>query len=149
MKEKIVKLIELFLILSPLFDMLTAFMLQVLNIDFTIGMIVRFIIILICLFYLVFIYKSKDKKYLLLILGSIFIYLVIFLLVMGVNKDINILLYESKNALKTFYLPILLIKVFNQNDVENVDKILHAYLLYPASIFRIELFYQLISLLFQ
>ena len=58
MKEKIVKLIELFLILSPLFDMLTAFMLKVLNIDFTIGMIVRFIIILICLFYLIFIYKS-------------------------------------------------------------------------------------------
>ena len=53
MKEKIVKLIELFLILSPLFDMLTAFMLKVLNIDFTIGMIVRFIIILINLFYLI------------------------------------------------------------------------------------------------
>ena len=98
MKEKIVKLIELFLILSPLFDMLTAFMLQVLNIDFTIGMIVRFIIILICLLYLVFIYKRKDKKYLLLILGSIFIYLVIFLLVMGVNKDINILLYRSEKC---------------------------------------------------
>lgn len=139
MKEKIVKLIELFLILSPLFDMLTAFMLKVLNIDFTIGMIVRFIIILICLFYLIFIYKRKDKKYLLLILGSIFIYLVIFLLVMGVNKDINILLFEAKNALKTFYLPILLITFYaiskdNNNFISN-KIIITTYIIYLLGIF--------------
>ena len=48
MKGKIIKLIELFLLLSPLFDMLTAICVQVLNIDFTIGMIVRFLIMLIC-----------------------------------------------------------------------------------------------------
>ena len=95
MKRNIIKLIELFLILSPLFDMLTACMLQVLNIDFTIGMIVRFIIILICVFYLIFIYKSKDKKYLLLILGSIFIYLFIFAILTIINKDISVLLYEG------------------------------------------------------
>ena len=94
MKKNIIKLIELFLILSPLFDMLTACMLQLLNINFTIGMIVRFIIILICVFYLVFIYKGKDKKYLLLILGSIFIYLFIFLILIIVNKDVSVLLYE-------------------------------------------------------
>ena len=139
MKEKIVKLIELFLILSPLFDMLTAFMLQVLNIDFTIGMIVRFIIILICLLYLVFIYKRKDKKYLLLILGSIFIYLIIFLLVMGVNKDINILLYEAKNALKTFYLPILLITFYaiskDNNNFINNKIIITTYIIYLLGIF--------------
>lgn len=139
MKEKIVKLIELFFILSPLFDMLTAFMLQVLNIDFTIGMIVRFIIILICLLYLVFIYKRKDKKYLLLILGSIFIYLIIFLLVMGVNKDINILLYEAKNALKTFYLPILLITFYaiskDNNNFINNKIIITTYIIYLLGIF--------------
>ena len=139
MKEKIVKLIELFLILSPLFDMLTAFMLKVLNIDFTIGMIVRFIIILICLLYLIFIYKRKDKKYLLLILGSIFIYLVIFLLVMGVNKDINILLFEAKNALKTFYLPILLISFYaisKENKAFVSDKtIITVYIIYLLGIF--------------
>ena len=139
MKEKIVKLIELFLILSPLFDMLTAFMLKVLNIDFTIGMIVRFIIILICLLYLIFIYKRKDKKYLLLILGSIFIYLVIFLLVMGVNKDINILLFEAKNALKTFYLPILLISFYaisKENKAFISDKtIITVYIIYLLGIF--------------
>ena len=71
MKKNIIKLIELFLILSPLFDMLTACMIQALNINFTIGMVVRFIIILICVFYLIFIYKDKDKKYLLLILTKI------------------------------------------------------------------------------
>ena len=102
MKEKIIKLVELFLLLSPLFDMLTAFCLKVLNIDFTIGMIVRFIIMLICLFYIIFIYKKKDKKYLLLILGSIFIYLLIFLTVMIIDKDTSILLYEGKMLLELF-----------------------------------------------
>lgn len=112
MKKNIIKLIELFLILSPLFDMLTACMIQALNINFTIGMVVRFIIILICVFYLIFIYKDKDKKYLLLILGSIFIYLLIFLVLTIVNKDISVLLYEGQNALKTFYLPILLLSFY-------------------------------------
>ena len=112
MKKNIIKLIELFLILSPLFDMLTACMLQLLNINFTIGMIVRFIIILICVFYLVFIYKGKDKKYLLLILGSIFLYLLVFLTIMVVDKDINVLLYEGKNALRTFYFPVLILTFY-------------------------------------
>ncbi len=139
MKKNMVKLIELFLILSPLFDMITAFMLQVLNIDFTIGMIIRFIIILICLFYIIFIYKNKDKKYLLLALGSIFIYLVIFSLVILVNKDISVLLYECKNALKTFYLPIMLITfyaIFKENKTFiNNKTVIIVYIIYLLGIF--------------
>ena len=102
MKEKSLKILKLFLIASPFFDMLTAFMLQYFNLDITIGMIFRIIIILICLFYLLFIYKEKDKKYLLLILGTIFLYLIIFSLEIILNKDITVLLYEIKNAFKTF-----------------------------------------------
>ena len=139
MKKNIIKLIELFLILSPLFDMLTACMLQLLNINFTIGMIVRFIIILICVFYLVFIYKGKDKKYLLLILGSIFIYLFIFLILIIVNKDVSVLLYEGQNALKAFYLPILLLSFYaiikeNKTFISN-KTIVVVYIIYLLGIF--------------
>ena len=139
MKKNIIKLIELFLILSPLFDMLTACMLQLLNINFTIGMVVRFIIILICVFYLIFIYKSKDKKYLLLMLGSIFIYLVIFGVLTIVNKDISVLLYEGQNALKTFYLPILLLSFYaivkeNKTFITN-KTIVTVYIIYLLGIF--------------
>ena len=139
MKKNIIKLIELFLILSPLFDMLTACMLQVLNINFTIGMVVRFIIILICVFYLIFIYKSKDKKYLLLILGSVFIYLFIFAILILVNKDISVLLYEGQNALKTFYLPILLLSFYaivkeNKTFITN-KTIVTVYIIYLLGIF--------------
>ena len=139
MKEKIIKLVELFLLLSPLFDMLTAFCLKVLNIDFTIGMIVRFIIMLICLFYIIFIYKKKDKKYLLLILGSIFIYLLIFLTIMIIDKDTSILLYESKNALRTFYFPVLLITFYaitkdNKTFINN-KIIITVYIIYLLGIF--------------
>ena len=139
MKKNIIKLIELFLILSPLFDMLTACMLQLLNINFTIGMVVRFIIILICVFYLIFIYKSKDKKYLLLMLGSIFIYLVIFGVLTIVNKDISVLLYEGQNALKIFYLPILLLSFYaivkeNKTFITN-KTIVTVYIIYLLGIF--------------
>ena len=139
MKKNIIKLIELFLILSPLFDMLTACMIQALNINFTIGMVVRFIIILICVFYLIFIYKDKDKKYLLLILGSIFIYLLIFLVLTIVNKDISVLLYEGQNALKTFYLPILLLSFYtivkeNKSFITN-KTIVTVYIIYLLGIF--------------
>lgn len=139
MKKNIIKLIELFLILSPLFDMLTAFMLQILNINFTIGMVVRFIIILICIFYLIFIYKQKDKKYLLLILGGIFLYLLIFLITMVVNKDISVLLYEGKNAIKTFYFPILLITFYaivKENKIFITNKtLIIVYIIYLLGIF--------------
>lgn len=139
MKRNIIKLIELFLILSPFFDMLTACMLQVLNIDFTIGMVVRFIIILICVFYLIFIYRSKDRKYLLLILGSIFIYLFIFIILIVVNKDISVLLYEGQNALKTFYLPILLLSFYaivKENKIFIINKtIVVVYIIYLLGIF--------------
>lgn len=139
MKKKIIKLIELFLILSPLFDMLTAFMLQFLNIDFTIGMFVRFIIILVCIFYLIFIYKAKDKKYLLILLGSILIYLFIFMLITLINKDIPSLLYEGKNAIKTFYLPILLLSFYaivkeNKTFITN-KTIVTVYIIYLLGIF--------------
>ena len=57
-------------------------------------------------------YKKKDKKYLLLILGSIFLYLLVFLTIMVVDKDINVLLYEGKNALRTFYFPVLILTFY-------------------------------------
>lgn len=139
MKEKIIKLVELFLLLSPLFDMLTAFCLKVLNVDFTIGMIVRFIIMLICLFYVIFVYKKKDKKYLLLILGSIFIYLLAFLTIMITDKDTTILLYELKNALRSFYFPVLLITFYaivKDNKIFISNKILiTVYIIYLLGIF--------------
>ncbi len=139
MKGKIIKLIELFLLLSPLFDMLTAICVQVLNIDFTIGMIVRFLIMLICLFYVVFIYKKKDKKYLLLILGSIFLYLLVFLTIMVVDKDINVLLYEGKNALRTFYFPVLILTFYaisceNKTFINN-KILITVYIIYLLGIF--------------
>lgn len=139
MKEKSLKILKLFLIASPFFDMLTAFMLQYFNLDITIGMIFRIIIILICLFYLLFIYKEKDKKYLLLILGTIFLYLIIFSLEIILNKDITVLLYEIKNAFKTFYLPILLLTFYaifkeNKNFITNKN-IVTIYLIYLLGIF--------------
>ena len=139
MKEKILKLIRIFLLLSPFLDMLTAFMLQVLNIDFTIGMIVRFLIIIICLYYLIFIYKKANKKYLLIILGSIILYLSVFALVTLINKGSDVFLLEMKNALKTFYLPILLLGFYaisreNKEFLSN-KTIITVYITYLLGIF--------------
>ena len=139
MKEKTLKLIRIFLLLSPFLDMLTAFMLQVLNIDFTIGMIVRFLIIIICLYYLIFIYKKANKKYLLIILGSIILYLSVFALVTLINKGSDVFLLEMKNALKTFYLPILLLGFYaisceNKEFLSN-KTIITVYITYLLGIF--------------
>ncbi len=139
MKKSIVNLIKLFLILSPFFDIITAFMIKIFDINFTISMLVRFFVLFICLFYLIFIYNQKDKKYFLLVVGVIFIYLLIFLTIMVINKDISILLYEGKNAIKTFYLPILLITFFaisKENKDFVFDKIIIiVYIVYLLGIF--------------
>ncbi len=139
MKEKLVKTIQIIILLSPFLDMVTAFMLQCLNIDFTIGMFFRFLLIILSFGYLVFIYKENDKKYLLLTLGLIFIYLLSFGLIMFINKDFNSLLYELKNAIKTFYFPVLLITfyaLFKENkDLITSKHLVILYLIYLLGIF--------------
>ena len=114
------KIITVFIFLQPILDVLTAISIKKFNINLTIGSITRVIFLLFCIYYLVFLSKNYKKKNIifLLLLG---IYFTSFTIITLVYKDINILPYEIKNTLNTFYLPITLIsflEIFKEHKIK-------------------------------
>ena len=113
------KILTIFIFLQPILDVFTAISIKRFNINLTIGSITRVIFLLFCIYYLVFLNKNYRRKNImfLLLLG---IYFTSFSIITLIYKDINILPYELKNTLNTFYLPITLItllEIFKENKV--------------------------------
>ena len=105
------KILYIFIIIQPILDVITAISIKKFNYDLTIGAIIRFSFLLFCIFYLVFINKEK-RKINLVVLGIFSTYLIIYTCLVILNKDANILVYELKNCLNTFYFPITLLSIY-------------------------------------
>lgn len=103
------KIIVGFIFIQPILDLLSSLELNVLHIGISIGSIVRFIFMLLCLYYIFFINKEKKYKY---ILSAIFIYILSFMSIILYYKGINILSYETRNCLYVYFLPIILISIY-------------------------------------
>ena len=100
-----IKVLEIFILLQPIIDIITSVMINEFNLDISLGMIVRFAF----LFYaLVYIVKNKDKK--------IMIYLAIWLLYLGINLIGNFIIKDNFNIItqailliKMIYFPLILL----------------------------------------
>ena len=134
--KHIEKIITIFIFLQPILDVLTAISIKKFNINLTIGSITRVIFLLFCVYYLVFLSKNYKKRNIifLLLLG---IYFTSFTIITLIYKDINILPYELKNTLNTFYLPITLIsflEIFKEHKIKfklkNIIIVFGIYLLF-------------------
>lgn len=118
------KLLLIFLFFQPAIDVITAIMLHVFKIDFTMGIILRFLFLGLMLYYLFFINQNKNKKksliYILIILG----YMLLFSIHMIVEKGSVVFSFEMKNLIKTFYFPILLVSFYEvfQNKKNVIQK---------------------------
>ena len=108
LSKNIEKIFMVFLFFQPVIDVLTAIMLHVFKIDFTIGVILRMIFLGFMIYYLLFLNKNKDKKKSIIYIGIIFVYFILYSLNIIFTKDINCLSYEIKSLIKCFYFPILL-----------------------------------------
>ena len=75
--KNINKIFLIFLFLQPIIDVLTAVMLHVFSVEFTIGMFLRILFLGLMLYYIVFINKKSHKKAL-IYLSLIFIYIFLF-----------------------------------------------------------------------
>lgn len=112
--KKYQKNILIFFILSqPLLDVFTAVSVRMLDSYITIGSTIRFIFLLYSLVYLFFINETKYKKESIFYTLGIIIYLIIFGVIIIIQKDFNAFPYEIKNAVNTFYFPIILIALLN------------------------------------
>ncbi len=100
-----IKVLEIFILLQPIIDIITSVMINEFNLDISLGMIVRFAF----LFYaLVYIVKNRDKK--------IMIYLTIWLLYLGINLIGNFIIKDNFNIItqaillvKMIYFPLILL----------------------------------------
>ncbi|MDO5569558.1 MAG: O-antigen ligase family protein [bacterium] len=105
-----IKIIIIFVILSPIIDLLTSLTIRY-NI-FSIGTITRGIFLIFCLIYYFFFYNNNKKILLFLIL--IFIYIILF--------SINNYSYTNiSNCIKAFYYPILLLILLDINKKNHIN----------------------------
>ena len=107
--KNIIKIITLFLILGPFFDLTTSLLINVFKINFNFIIIVKLSFLFIILYYSIFISKNKYKKYKLLYYLFIFMYLLISIVYAYLNKDF---IYEISNIFRYFFFPIALVSLY-------------------------------------
>lgn len=120
-KENINKLLIGYLFIQPIIDLVTSLCLNVLNIDITLGMIIRFLFLGILLFYFIFFSKSENKKKTFIYLTLIFIYIISFIIQIILLKDISTLFYELSNLVRCFYFPISLVLLIDLSENNNIN----------------------------
>ena len=103
------KIIVGFIFIQPILDLLSSLEINVLHIGISIGSIVRFMFMLLCLYYVLFINKERKYKY---VVAAIFAYILSFIGVILYYKGINILSYETRNCLYVYFLPAILISIY-------------------------------------
>ncbi len=139
LSKNIEKIFMVFLFFQPVIDVLTAIMLHVFKIDFTIGVILRMIFLGFMIYYLLFLNKNKDKKKSIIYIGIIFVYFILYSLNIIFTKDINCLSYEIKSLIKCFYFPILLIsiyEIFSERKTKITPKLLRTlFVIYSLLVF--------------
>lgn len=128
------KIIMLFLFIQPLLDFVAAISINVFNVSLTISSVVRFLFLLFCIYYLIFLSKTNNKKRNLFILGSFIIYLILFVFTIVFYKSFDVFGYEVKNLFNTFYLPIVLVSlldIFEQYNLKiKLKSIICVYFIY-------------------
>lgn len=137
-EDNIKKILSFFIIVQPILDSLTALSVNYLNLNLTIGSIVRLLFLLFCIYYIIVLDNTSNKKRNILFLIFFFVYLILFSITVVAYKDFNALLYELKNTINTFYLLIVLIAfldIFKQYGIRfKLKNIIITYFIYIALI---------------
>lgn len=110
-KKHINEIIGIFILLQPILDLITGVCLHI-NIDFTLGIVIKLLFAFFLVTISIFVYK---KKRLLIPFSFIFIYILLFILGNILYKD-SLLFIEIHNLVKTFYFPIVLLSLYSIKD---------------------------------
>lgn len=117
-KKNINNIISSFILLQPILDLITGLCLHVLNINFTIGIIIKLLFAVSLMGISIFTYKNKKVliPYLLLIIYACF-----YLTGMIIYKDSSLFI-EIQNLFKTFYFPVVLLSLYSIKDEIRISK---------------------------
>lgn len=117
-KKNISLIVAIFILLQPILDLLTGVCLHYLNINFTIGIIVRILFLAFICFITIFIFKKKKLIIPYLIIG---IYFLFYLFGIIIYKDSG-LFQEIQGLIKTFYFPLLFVSLFSIREEVRISK---------------------------
>ena len=119
-KKHINLYIAIFLLISPLLDLLTGICIHYFHLELTIGLLIRvFFLISIC-FIALFIFKKKKLIIPYLIIG---LYGVMYILGIYYYKGGIGILFELQNMGKVFYYPILLMTLYSIKEEIQISKL--------------------------
>jgi len=136
-EKNLVLIIMAFLMLMPLLDATKYLSLSYLNIDFTIGAIVKLIFMLFALYYMIFI--NKNKKYTLIYLGLLLIYGLVLLIP---YPNSSLLYWELKSFIRVYFFVIMLIFFYlNREKLKELDHSCFDYLLFIYLLLVIMLYF--------
>ncbi len=113
LKNRKLNLIEIFLILSPIIDLLTAVTARNFEVSLSIGIVIRAVLMLYLVGFTFFKSTYKNKKLSIAFMLIILLYSVIYAINIYLNKGMSNVFFEIKNLIKTFYFPICLIGILN------------------------------------
>ena len=112
-KENMNKIIIIYLLLSPIIDVITSVLLNYFHISFTLGMVIRLFFVIFIMWSTIYVYNKKNVVgYYILVL----IYFWLYLISIFKYKSGIVLFSEIQGLIKTFYFPILLLSLYNIRD---------------------------------
>lgn len=119
LKKNINIIISIFILIQPILDIITGIFLHILNINLTIGIIIKIIFVLLLIYIALFVFNKKKLiiPYFILIIYGLF-----YCLGMIIYKDSS-LFVEIQNLVKTFYFPVLLLTLYSIKDEFRISKL--------------------------
>lgn len=112
-KENMNKVIIVYLLLSPIIDIITSVLLNYFHVSFTLGMVVRLSFVIFIMWSTIYVYNKKNVvSYYILVL----IYFGLYLISIFKYKSGIVLFSEIQGLIKTFYFPTLLLSLYNIRD---------------------------------
>ena len=112
-------LLIIFILMQPIFDLITGFGIHVWHANVTIGIIVRLLFLLFIFYTVMFVYKRKQNW---LIYGLLLAYGLFYISGMIMYKDGVGLFEEIQGLCRVFYFPVLLIALYSIKDEIKISK---------------------------
>lgn len=118
-RNNLSSIISIFLLMLPIIDLLTGVSIHIFNTAMTFGIILKILFLIFLMWATVFIYKRKKVMiyYLFFIL-----YLILYLVGIYLYKDGVGVLLETKELIKVFYFPLVLVSLYSIKDEIIISK---------------------------
>ncbi len=138
-RDKINKFFIIFLLSQPMIDLITSLCISFFDFNISVGMVIRALFLGICIVYLIFYSKHKDRDKYIFYIKIIGLYMFAYIINNLVLKGSPSIFVEFKSLLKIFYFPILLLVIRDAMD-KRLIKINAKFLVQIAFIYTVIIF---------